>query len=105
MGENEQSKWGRALSGSLLERWPKNESGEPEEPVFLCHCRNTNFSDELKVNMLEAYGIACLRVFPGDGIFGSLVLGVSGQGVDLYVPASLYDDAKKLCEEESSDEL
>lgn len=105
MGENEQGKWGSALSGPILKRWPKDEKGEPEEPVFLCHCSNTNFSDELKVNMLEAYGIPCLRVFPGDGSFSSLILGVSGQGVEIFVPASLREDAVKLCEEESNDEL
>lgn len=105
MGDNEQSKWGRAISGPILQRWPKDSSGQPEEPVFLCNCRNTNFSDELKVNMLEAYGIPCLRVYPGDGVFGSLILGVSGQGVDIYVPASLFEDAQKLCEEERNDEL
>ena len=97
--------WGRALSPSLLERWPKNANGEPEQPVFLCHCKNTNFSDELRVNMLEAYGIPCLRVFPGDGAFGSLILGVSGQGVQIFVPESLHDDAVKLCEEDENSEL
>lgn len=105
MEQNDKEKWGKALSGALLSRWPKDENGEPEEPVFLCRCRNTNFSDELKVNMLEAYEIPCLRIFPGDGSFGSLILGVSGQGVDIYVPKSLHDDAVKLCEEESNDEL
>ncbi len=105
MEENEKSRWGSALNGPVLQRWPKDESGEPEEPMFLCHCKNTNFSDEVKVNMLEAYGIPCLRIYPGDGSFGSLILGVSGQGVDIFVPASLHDDAIKLCEEESNDEL
>ena len=103
--ENEKDRWGRALSGPVLQRWPKDENGEPEEPTFLCHCKNTIFNDEVKVNMLEAYGIPCLRIYPGDGIFGSIILGVSGQGVDIYVPKSLYDDAIKLCEEESNDEL
>lgn len=105
MEENNKNNWGRALNDSVLQRWPKDVNGEPEEPMFLCHCENINFSDELKVNMLEAYGIPCLRVFPGDGSFASLILGVSGQGTDLFVPASLYDDAIKLCEEESNDEL
>lgn len=105
MGEKEQGKWGLAPDDDIFRRWPKDESGEPEEPAFLCHCTNTNFSDEVKVNMLEAYGIPCLRVFPGDGSFGSLILGVSGQGVEIYVPSGLYEDALKLCEEESNDEL
>lgn len=90
--------WGRALQGELLERWPKDENGAPEEPAWLCNCKNLDFDDELKVNMLEAYGIPCLRLYPGDGSFGKLVLGVSGQGADIYVPASVLDDARQLCE-------
>ena len=43
--------------------------------------------------MLEAYGIPCLCVAPGDGSFGRVVLGMSGCGMDIYVPESLYDDA------------
>ena len=34
--------------------------------------------DVLLVNMLEAYGIPCLKNYPGDGQFGKIMLGMSG---------------------------
>ena len=96
--------WGRYLTGDLYERWPKDSSGEPEKPVFLCNCSGLDMSDELKINMLEAYSIPCLRVYPGDGSFGRIVLGMSGQGTNIYVPESLYEDATLLCKENNTDE-
>ena len=105
MGENEKAVWGRASNSDLPERWPRDERGEPEEPVFLCNCRNLGMLDELRINMLEGYGIPCLKIFPGNGTFGRLVLGFSGQGTDIYVPKSLYQDAVELCKEEKHEEL
>ena len=97
--------WGRAGAGLVSDRWPKDEEGRAEESALLCTCRNTDLSDELTVNMLEAYGIPCLSVDPGDGGFGRVVLGMSGQGVDIYVPENLYDDADALSKEENNEEL
>ena len=93
--------WGRGEYSELLKRWPKDENGQPEAPVFLRSEKNLDMSDELLVNMLEAYQIPCLRIYPGDGAFGRVVLGASGWGVDIYVPESLYEDAKELTEGES----
>ena len=97
--------WGRVDLGGLLERWPKNEDGAPVKARFLCHCSCVDLSDQLLVNMLEAYGIPCLSVDPGDGGFGRVVLGMSGPGVDLYVPENLYDDAVALSKEDKHEEL
>lgn len=102
---NQDSNWSRDLLGELLARWPKTESGEYERPAFLCNCKNLDMNDVLKVNMLEAYNIPCLRTYPGDGGFGRLVLGMSGQGTDIYVPESLLNDAIELCKEENNEEL
>ena len=57
--------WGKALRGDLLARWPKDENGEPEEPVRLGTAINLNLVDELTVSMLEACGIPCLTLYPG----------------------------------------
>ena len=84
------------FEGELYERWPKNADGEPEEPMLLGTCINLNLADELVINMLEAYGIPCLRIYPGDGSFGKVVLGMSGQGTEIYVPKSLFEDAVAL---------
>ena len=90
-------KWNRSLSGELFERWPKDENGEPEEPVFLGTAVNINLFDELTVNMLEAYGIPCIKRYPGNGSFGKLIMGMSGEGTEIYVPKSMLEDAAALC--------
>ena len=105
MDGEEKLQWGRALSGDILDRWPRDEHGEPEAPAFLCNCKNLDMGDELRINMLEAYGIPCLRIYPVDGSFGKVVLGMSGFGTDIYVPQSMLDDAAALCEEENNEEL
>ena len=98
------SEWGRALGDKVSDRWPKTAQGEPETPALLCNCKSLDLGDALRINMLEAYGIPCLKIYPGDGSFGKLILGVSGQGVDILVPKSLYNDAKVLCEGEMNHE-
>ena len=97
--------WGRARSGELLEQWPRDSAGEPEEPVLLCSCNCLDMSDQLRVSMLKAYGIPSLCADRGDGNFGRLILGMSGEGVDIFVPKSMYQDAMILCEEEKHEEL
>ena len=89
--------WRKAMPGELYARWPKDENGDPEEPVRLGTAENLNLFDELTVNMLEACGIPCLCLYPGDGAFGKLIFGMSGQGTDIYVPRSMADDAAALC--------
>lgn len=89
---------------NAIENWPKLPNGEYEKPVFLCHLRCNDMMDELRINMLNSYGIPCLKQYPGDGTFGHVVLGMSGNGTDIYVPESLYNDAVELCKEENSDE-
>ena len=96
--------WGRSLPAELLERWPKTLSGDPEKAVFLCNCRGLDFSDELIINMLEAYGIPCLRDYPGNGSFGKVVFGMSGQGTDIYVPESKLEEARALCTAEPDEQ-
>ncbi len=97
--------WGRADLGGLMDRWPKDADGKPVAPKLLCNQSCVDMSDLLFVNMLEAYGIPCLTVDPGDGSFARVVLGMSGQGVDVYVPENLYDDAVALTKEEEHEEL
>lgn len=95
--------WSKSDQSRLYERWPKDGNGEPEAPALLCNCKSLDFSDELRINMLEAYGIPCLRIYPGDGSFSKVILGMSGQGVDIYVPASLLEEAQELCRAEAEE--
>ncbi len=96
--------WSRSLPGGLYERWPKDASGEPEEPVLLTTAINLNLFDELTVNMLEAYGIPCLKRYPGNGSFGKIILGMSGQGTEIYVPKSMLEDAVALVSGEARED-
>ena len=52
MAKEKDLEWGSSPIGELSERWPRDEHGEPEEPVFLCCRKNIDLSDELLVNML-----------------------------------------------------
>ena len=97
--------WGEYMDGALLERWPRTPEDEPEEPAFLCTRSSTDFSDKLLVKMLQAYEIPTLCMERGNGNLGRVYLGISGYGVDIYVPKSLLNDAKLLCEEENNEEL
>ena len=90
-----QPSWYRSLPGDVYKKWPKND-GEPEKPVFLTHCSSIDMEDEMLVNMLEAYGIPAIKLYPGQGSFGAVVLGMSGEGSDIFVPESLREDALSL---------
>lgn len=91
--------------GNLPERWPKTEDGELVAPAFLAHCDCNDYGDEIRINMLESYGIPCIKLYPGDGAFGHVVLGMSGNGTDIYVPETMLEDASALCREENDNEL
>lgn len=94
-----------SFPGSGLENWPRGADGEFVPPVKLAHRRSNDMDDIMLVNMLSAYGIPAIRVYPGDGVFGKIVLGMSGTGADILVPENMYEDAKALMEAESDDEL
>ena len=99
MDEEKKLAWGHYLYGQVLEAWPRTAEGETEKPVFLCTRSSTDLSDQLTINMLKAYGIPSLSMERGEGSLGKVVLGIPGLGVDIYVPESLAEDARKLLEE------
>lgn len=94
-----------SFPGRELESWPRGADGEYVPPVKLAHRQSSDMADVMLVNMLTAYGIPAIRVYPGDGVFGKIVLGMSGTGADILVPENMYEDAKALMEAESDDEL
>ena len=91
--------------GDLYEEWPKDAQGEPIVPKFLTHCRCNDYEDTVLVSMLSSYGIPVMVRYPGDGGFGKVVLGMSGTGSSLYVPETMYDEAKQLMEAKPDDDL
>lgn len=84
------------ISNSNTSNWPIDESGNKEKAVFLTHSACTNLADKILRNMLEGFGIPSFEVYPGDGAFGKVILGISSAGADIYVPVSMLDDALAL---------
>ena len=93
--DKEAPSWYRSLPGEVYNSWPKTD-GKPEAPVFLKHCTSVDMEDEMLINMLSAYGITAVKVYPGSGSFGAVVLGMSGEGSDIFVPVSMHDDAVSI---------
>lgn len=96
--------WGRHEYGKTFDAWPRDEKGEPIEPVFLVHCQPLDMEAQMIQSMLEAYGIPSVRRLPGDGAFGQLIIGMSGSGADIFVPATMLQDALELLKGEPDDD-
>ena len=97
--------WGRREYGKTFDAWPRDERGEIVEPAFLTHCGPMDLEAEMVQSMLESYGIPSLRRLPGDGAFGQLILGMSGNGIDIYVPCTQLTEAQELLKGEPDDGL
>lgn len=98
------SDWALHEYGAVWESWPRDEKGEIIPPAHLASCSPLDMQAEMLQSMLRAYAIPSLRVAPGDGQFGELILGMSGTGVDILVPETMLDDAKALLEAENDEE-
>ena len=97
--------FGRNIPGKLYEQWPRDAHGEIVPPKFLVNCSSRDAEDEMLVAFLKSYGIPAVMEHPGDGSFGKVVLGMSGTGSSIYVPETMYDQAKDLMEAKPDDEL
>ena len=97
--------WGRREYGKAYDAWPRGEDGEPVEPAFLSKCGPLDLEAEMLQSMLEAYGIPSIRRLPGDGAFGELILGMSGSGIEIYVPCTMLEEAQDLLKGEPDDGL
>ncbi|MBQ9647263.1 MAG: hypothetical protein IJV43_02740 [Oscillospiraceae bacterium] len=95
MADEPKLSWGETPR-DLPERWPKQDDGMPEAPAFLTHLMEWNYEVDLLEQMLRAYDIPVLKARGNFGSLGKIVFGFSGEGVDLFVPASLLDDAQNL---------
>ena len=96
--------WGLHRYGKEFDAWPKDPSGEPEEAAFLVHCGPLDMEADMVRSMLEAYGVPSVSKYPGDGAFGKVMLGISGNGTDIYVPASRLAEAQELLKGEPDDD-
>ncbi len=91
--------WARA-DRSLLDRWPKDASGEPERAVSLGIQWEMDSMADITVSMLEGYGIPAFK----EGSLGKVLGGFAFQGVDIVVPASRLEEARALLDAQSEDE-
>ena len=103
MEDRATEKWSFSGTEAVHKDWPRID-GQPEEAVFLKHCGPLNMADDMLVTMLGAYGIPAVKLYPGDGAFGKVILGMSGGGTNIFVPKSMYEDALALLKEEVNGE-
>ena len=96
--------FGKHLPGELYKQWPRDAQGEIIPPKFLTHCTSRDIEDVMLVNYLQSYGIPAAVLHPGDGAFGKVVLGISGTGSSIYVPETMYEEAKELMEATTDDD-
>ncbi|HIS66237.1 MAG TPA: hypothetical protein IAC18_01615 [Candidatus Scatomorpha merdipullorum] len=97
--------WGRGeMPGELAERWPREEDGSYVPAAYLTTCTQLDLGDAILTGVLDSCGIPFFKRFPHYGGFGNLMLGMSAEGVDIYVPETMLDEAKNILEGESEDE-
>ncbi len=100
---NNLSNWGFAKF-DLSERWPRDASGDFEEPAFLRFASELDMEADMLMNLLEAYSIPVVCKYANNGDFGRVIMGTSGTGVELYVPKSLLEDARDILSSEAEEE-
>jgi hypothetical protein len=104
MGGTIMLSWGRHEYGKVFDNWPRTPEGDTVEPAFLVHCQPLDMEAEMIQSMLESYGIPSIRCLPGDGAFGQLILGMSGNGADIFVPQTQLAEAQELLKGEPEDD-
>ena len=76
--------------------WPKDSAGNDIAPAFLTHLREADFEGQIVISLLTSSDIPVVTQLPNGGSFGRVILGISGTGTDLFVPATMLDEAKAL---------
>lgn len=90
--------WGRDLTGKLSELWPKDGNGQFVAPAKLTSCTQLDMGDAIVESLLDSAEIPHFRRYPHYGGFGNLMLGMSAEGVDIFVPQTMLEDAQNLLE-------
>lgn len=84
--------------------WPNNEDGTPVAPAYLKHISGGPLDMEMETGLLAAYGIPHIYQYPADGGFGKVILGYSANGLDIFVPETMLEDAQNILNPESIEE-
>ena len=104
--EGPKLEWGRDLPGEMLEKWPKDENGElccrrRTSPAARSSTWATPYLDR-RARLLRHTVFQALSRTTGDS--ETLMLGMSAEGVDIFVPETMLEEAKNILEGESEDE-
>lgn len=91
----DETSWGFRQS-DLPEHWPLDPEGQPEPAALLTAARSElGGGADILLSMLSGCGIPAFK----SGTLGKVIFGFAGQGVDIYVPQSLLEDAKAILEQ------
>lgn len=104
MDEDLKIGWGRRVPGDIMDKWPRDGAGEPVTPALLAEGCEQNMGDTITMSMLEAYGIPSFKQYPHYGGFAKTIMGMSAEGVSIFVPETMLEDAKALMEGEAGNE-
>ena len=102
--EGQKLDWSRDLPGKMAKNWPRTEDGGYVGAAYLTSCSQLDMSDAIITGMLDSFEIPYVKRYPHYGGFGNMMLGVSAEGVDIFVPETMLEDAKNILEGESEDE-
>lgn len=86
----EQDFWARAQT--IPDNWPTDEHGNREKAARLSVESEADSVADITISFLAGCGIPAFKV----GTQGKVILGVTGTGVDIYVPASRLEEARAL---------
>lgn len=81
---------------ALLENWPKRADGTPEEKALLCTETDIPGNMAIFCSMLESFGIPFFTRRIGAAEYLDLLVGRSGTGAEVYVPASRLAETREL---------
>lgn len=96
--------WGLDAS-ALRGAWPRDENGDFVEPALLTHTAGNELESQLVRSLMESFNIPTLCQYPNDGVVGSIILGHAGGGVDIFVPATMLEDAKNILNADNAEAL
>ena len=83
---------------ALLENWPKDAGGRPEEKALLCTERDVPGDLAIFCSMLESFGVPFFTRRMGAAEYLHVLVGRSGTGAEVYVPVSRLEEAQALLE-------
>ncbi|MGM9619255.1 MAG: hypothetical protein ACI3W8_05430 [Oscillospiraceae bacterium] len=89
------SHWARR-DNNFYDRWPVGADGEKEPAAHLLDTQDSGGAADMIVSLLESCGIPVMKRYENEGAIGRVVLGFSGFGVSLYVPASRLEEAQEI---------